>query len=237
MPETKSVLLVEDNIQLNEINRRLLQSAGYRVLTARSLGEARAHLRAGPPDAIILDILLPDGNGVDFCREIRETVASPILFLTSVNGYEQTLEGLAAGGDDYLDKPTDNHVLLAKVASFFRRDDIAKRIRNADDKVRCGALLLDIVAQRAFWAEKELSLSPKEFALLLILVRHEGQFLSKEYLYEAVWQQPVNDDARAVWTHISILKKKLALNAEGTEGGLDIDSERSRGYRLRRRDG
>lgn len=226
MTDSKTILLVEDNQQLNAINRRALQRAGYRVLTALSLREAEKHLQNYAPDAIILDIMLPDGNGVEFCRKIRQHIAAPILFLTSVSGYEQTLAGLAAGGDDYLHKPFDLDMLLAKVAAFLRRDEIAGRVRTPDRSVVRGALVLDTVAAQAFLEGKDMLLSPKEFALLLLLVRREGETLSAETIYMDVWKQPLFGNTNSLKVAMSRLRKKL------DRSDLQITSVRGEGYRF-----
>ena len=229
MPENIIILLVEDNIKLNEINRRALQSEGYTVLSALTLCEARKHLDMSAPDVILLDILLPDGNGVDFCKEIRAQTAAAILFLTSVEGYAQMLRGLEAGGDDYLIKPFDINLLLAKIASILRRDKIIEDVRKPDRVLVCGPLKLDLIAQRSYLRGREIFLSPKEFSLLLLLAQNEGKTLSREYIYETVWKLPLNDDSRTVWTYVSTLKRKLMLDSERD---LELESIRGKGYCL-----
>lgn len=224
MPDKKLVLLVEDNEKLNAINRRALTLEGYQVLTALTLGEARAHLDAANPDVIVLDILLPDGNGVDFCREIRETTTAPILFLTSVQGYRQALEGMAAGGDDYLTKPFGIDMLLAKVSAFLRRDAIVRRMQPARRMLSKGALRLDTLSQQAYLHGEDMLLTPKEFALLLLLVQYEGETLGAAQLYAEAWQQPMAGDTNAVKVAISRLRGKLG------DTGYGITSTRGAGY-------
>ena len=208
MNEQRTILLVEDNQHLNKINGAALRLAGYRVLTALTIGEAKKTLEETEPDAIVLDILLPDGNGVDFCREIRERTGAPILFLTSVTGYEQELEGLRAGGDDYLNKPFRQEMLLARIEAFWRRDEIQKRGRQPIELVR-GPLTLRVVAGRALLHGEDLMLTQKEFALLLYLVQYEGRLLDKKTLYENVWGGPLLGDSQALYASISRLKRKL----------------------------
>jgi DNA-binding response OmpR family regulator len=219
----KLILLVEDNKHLNAINKRAMELFGYDVMTALDLAEARKCLARGAPDAIVLDILLPDGNGVDFCREIRSRVSAPILFLTSVEGIERAIEGISAGGDDYLNKPYNLDMLIARIEAFWRRDEIAHRLRPVETIVR-GTLTLDIVSTRAFEGGRDMGLTQKEFALLLVLAQNEGKYLSKEYLYEKVWKQPVTDNVHAVKTHLSQLRKKL------TGHGYSISVSRGEGY-------
>lgn len=227
MDKNKCVLLVEDNMHLNKINSRALKMAGYQVLTAMTLKEAREHLAGTDPDAIILDILLPDGNGVDFCREIREYTAAPILFLTSVSGVEQALAGIRAGGDDYLNKPFHIELLLARIEAFWRRDAIRQRVKPADT-LTCGPLTLDMTAGAASLNGEDMLLTVKEYALLLLLVRNMGKTLSKETIYGKVWGSPMNGDSQALYTVVSRLKKKL----EPAGPSLRLTAIRPAGYRL-----
>ena len=114
--------------------------------------------------------MLPDGSGVEFCREIREKIASPILFLTAVKGHAETMGGLAAGGDDYLEKPFDISMLIAKIGAFIRRDDINRKLQK-QPLVR-GLLSLDLVSSSAYVKGEDLLLSPKEFSLLYFLIQN-----------------------------------------------------------------
>lgn len=224
MPNGKTVLLVEDNKQLNQINQRVLDRAGYRVLTALCLADARECMAIGIPDIILLDIMLPDGDGVAFCQEIRQQTAAPILFLTSVSGYEQTLAGLEAGGDDYLNKPFDLEMLLAKVGAFLRRDEIAKRVRQQPGRIERGSLKLELAGNRATVGDVDLLLTQKEFALLLYFVRHEGELLPSATIYEEVWRQPMVNNVATLKNTTSRLRKKLAGS------GFYIVAERGAGY-------
>lgn len=225
MNEGKTILLVEDNRHLNAINSRALRLAGYRVLTALSLKEARERLAEAEPDAIVLDILLPDGNGVDFCREIRERIAAPILFLTSVTGVEQALEGIRAGGDDYLNKPFHIELLLARIEAFWRRDAIQQR-RNPATALTRGPLTLNPATGVALLHGEDMQLTGREFALLLLLMRNEGRALTAGYLYETIWNLPLVGDPNALKTAVSRLRKKL----EGS--GFGIIAKRGVGYRF-----
>lgn len=225
MEREKTILLVEDNEHLNRINSRALQLAGYRVLTALTLARAREWLAEEEPDAIVLDILLPDGNGVDFCREIRERTPAPILFLTSVAGVEQALEGLRAGGDDYLNKPFHMELLLARIEAFWRRDAIRQRVKPADT-VEHGPLRLDRISGTASLNGRDMLLTGREFSLLLLLMQNEGKTLSPGYLYQTLWNQPLAGDPNAVKIAVSRLRKKL----EGS--GFGIAVKRGEGYRF-----
>ncbi len=227
MNESKTVLLVEDNEHLNKINSRALFLSGCQVLTARNLKEAREHLKEHDPDAIVLDILLPDGNGVDFCREIREHTAAPILFLTSVTGVDQALEGIRAGGDDYLNKPFHIELLLAHLEAFWRRDAIRQRMKPADILSR-GPLTLNLVSNTAYLDGEDMLLTVKEFAFLLLLLQNEGKILTKEFIYEKVWERPMNKDSQALYAVVSRLKRKLERAGEIVQ----LNAVRPGGYRL-----
>lgn len=225
--KTKTILLVEDNKHLNKINSRALKLSGYRVLTALNLAEAREHLSKTDPDAIVLDILLPDGNGVDFCREIRERTAAPILFLTSVTGVDRALEGIRAGGDDYLNKPFHIELLLARIEAFWRRDAIKQRMKPVGT-ITFGPLTLNEVANVAYLHGEDMLLTTKEFALLLLLLQNEGRTVSKETIYEEVWGQAMGEDSQALYAVVSRLKRKM----EPGKQSVRLAAVRPEGYRL-----
>lgn len=221
-----TVLLVEDNEALSAINRRALALAGYGVQAATSLAQAREALAAAQPDIILLDVLLPDGNGIDFCAEIRDATDAHILFLTSCAAHEDRVRGLYGGGDDYITKPYKLEELLARVSAALRRRGMARP--QPQPALALGPLTLDPVAQQASVAGQDLLLSPKEFALLLLLAQHQGETLSAQALYQAVWKAPMGEDAGALWRQISSLKKKLAA----AEDQVWITAVRGEGYML-----
>jgi DNA-binding response OmpR family regulator len=120
------VLLVEDNPQILDINRRVLEDEGLTVLTAATLAEARQRLAIAAPDVVVLDIMLPDGSGLDFLPELRKACASPVLFLTAKVERDDILAGLRAGGNDYITKPYDIEEFQVRVTSFLRLIETAK---------------------------------------------------------------------------------------------------------------
>lgn len=216
------VLIVEDNRHILELNRILLTREGLEVHTAADLKRAREVLAEIVPDLVLLDIMLPDGDGMQFIPEIRAAGRSLIMMLTSKRDYGDILGGLTGGADDYLTKPYRNEELKARVAALLLRRTAPKGERY----VRCGPLTLDTVAVQAFCDGKSLRLTPKEFALLHLLVQKEGESLSAGQLYEAVWNQSSNGDVRAVKAHLSNLRRKI----EGCH--CAITSSRGGGYRF-----
>jgi DNA-binding response OmpR family regulator len=198
------LLLVEDNKQILHGNELMLRRRGYETMTALTLSEARGRMAEETPDAIVLDIMLPDGSGLDFMRELRKTSDIPVLLLTGLTTPQDIVRGLEDGGDDYLTKPYDFAVLLAHVDALLRR---AARIPDALVK---GALTLEVRASRAMLGGEDMLLTQKEFAVLLLLTEHEGRMLSTEYIYEKIWKRdPDTAAGSAVKTIISRLRKKL----------------------------
>ena len=218
--EQKTILLVEDNKDLSEINRRALVAEGYSVKTAFTLAQARNILQTVSPEVILLDVALPDGDGMDFCGEIRQSTDAHILFLTSRTEHEDKLKGLGVGGDDYITKPYKLDELLARVNAAMRRREIG----NAAKNLVKGALTLNLVASQAFVNGEDILLTPKEFSLLHLLAEHEGQSISSERLYEKVWNAPTGDDVRTVKFQIYNLRRKLE------NSGYTIVSTRGEGY-------
>jgi DNA-binding response OmpR family regulator len=212
------ILIVEDDKSLSTINRRALESVGYMVESAYTLAEARERLARITPDLILLDVKLPDGSGFGFCREIRESCASHIIFLTSVTESSGELEGLRAGGNDYLRKPYGIELLRERVNNAIRQGGKAPRL------IKRGPLTLDIISSRALLHGEDKLLSQKEFALLYMFIQHENSYMAADHLYEQAWGQPMANDDNAVKVTISKLRSKL----KGS--GCTITGKRGEGY-------
>jgi DNA-binding response OmpR family regulator len=214
------ILLIEDDTDLNNANRRALEMKQYTVLTAKNLGEAKAHLNSTEPDIILLDVMLPDGNGFSFCEEIRERTRAHILFLTAKSEHIDRMRGLQTGGDDYITKPFHAGELLARVEAAMRR----RRIGVPVDRLSKGLLTLDMFSNRATLNGTDLGVSQKEFDVLLLLIQNEEKTLPAEFIYEKVWGQPLKGDKNALQTAISKLRKKTEAS------GYDILMQRGKGY-------
>lgn len=220
-----TLLLVEDSKEVLEDNRKALVAAGYEVLAASTLAGARERLARRQPDLILLDVLLPDGNGVELCRELRDSTAAPILFLTSLGESEQIVE--ACGPAEMITSPSPT--AWRSCWPGWKPAARTERIRG-EAAEGVGGLTLDARAQRAFLEGKDLLLKPKEFQLLCVLLRGRDRFRTAEELYQEVWGLDANADARTVLVHISNLRAKLRGGRE--EGNIQIQREGSRGYRL-----
>jgi len=224
MMNDKTILLVEDDRNLNDINRIALETDGYTVHAAFNLKHARELLERHTPNLIILDVKLPDGTGFDFCKEVRSNTkyaAIPILFLTSVTDDEGELEGLRSGGSDYLRKPYGIELLRMRVNNLLKL-----RESQAIQDIMRGPLTLKVKTMMAYLSGRDMGLMPKEFTLLLALLENEGQVLSAEYIYETVWEAPMNDNKEALKFQIKSLRPKL----EGS--GYIINSIYGKGYRF-----
>ena len=214
----KRILLVEDNEQIMRGNERMLTRRGYEVISALTLSEARSAIEAQMPDLFVLDIMLPDGSGLDFMAELRRHSQVPVLLLTGLTTTDDIVRGLSQGGDDYLAKPYDFGVLLARVEALLRRAE------NVPEKLVRGRLCLDVTADVATLDGANLLLSQKEFALLLIFVQNEKRFISAEYLYEKVWKQPMSGNSNTLKTMINRLREKIK------SCGYRIEWSRGEGY-------
>lgn len=219
------ILLVEDEPEFLTFNTRHLEAEGYRVTAATTLLEARQAVRADPPDLVVLDILLPDGSGLDFCRDLRADTGVPVIFLTTLGEQEQIVAGLRSGGDDYLTKPYHIEELVARIEAQLRR---AALLRQTGDAPEIQGLELDLIRQRARWEGRDMNLRPKEFQLLALLVQSRNRWSTADELYTAVWGMAACD-TRTVAMHLSALR--LKLQAE-TGNALDVEHVRRRGYRL-----
>jgi DNA-binding response OmpR family regulator len=213
------ILLVDDDCEVLKTMEEVLSLDGYRPLTAKDAREARAILSRERPDLIVLDIMLPDGNGLDLCREIREKSDAPILFLSGLSGKNDIRAGLR-DGDDYLTKPFDFDILEARIDALLRR---AARVPKTVTK---GPMELNVIAGLALLGGADMLLTQKEFALLLLFAQNEGRVFSAENLYEKVWGLPIGDDNRTLKKHLSNLRKKL----KEENSGYEITAARGEGY-------
>ncbi len=226
--ETNSILVVEDEAALREALVYNLQKEGYIVFQAATGLQALTAARAHQPDVIILDLMLPELDGLSVCRSLRrepQTAETGILMLTARSGELDKIIGLETGADDYLTKPFSLGELLARVRAMLRRT----RSSGVRDTLEAGDLSLDLIARRALHAGVELQLKPKEFNLLAELMRHRGAVLSRDLLLNHVWGQDFYGDDRTVDVHIRWLREKIE---DDPAHPLLIQTVRGIGYRF-----
>jgi DNA-binding response OmpR family regulator len=174
------------------------------------------------PDLIILDIHLPDGNGLDFLQELRKTSAIPVIALTNNKAEEDIILGLESGCDDYIPKPYTVPLLYARIEAIMRR------VERMPEAITKGSLRLDPVAVQAFANDTDLLLSPKEFSLLLLFVQNEDETLNAEHIYQKVWKAPLIDNKNALEAAISSLRTKIKPSE------YTIVTRRGQGYVFKR---
>ena len=218
----KAILLVEDNKGIQLANKDMLELLGYKVILAMSLAEARGILKSEMPDVIVLDILLPDGSGLDFLGELRAFSHVPVLMLSALDSVDDTVAGFTGGADDYLAKPYEYKVLSARIEALLRRAEQMPKI------LQKGSLTLDILARRAFLHEEDLLLTQKDFMMLLVFIQNESRIISGEFLYEKIWKADLHYNAFALKNAVSRLRKKLG------ETEYTISAIRGKGYLFER---
>lgn len=216
------ILLVEDNAHIMEINSETLTMEGYEVVEAPDGKTCLSVLRSQQVDLAILDIMLPDADGLELCRQIKAEHDIPIIFLSALGENSQIIDGLRAGGDDYLPKPYDLGVLLARVEARLRD---AKRMNQF---VSRNGLKLDTMSMTGYYGETDLLLTQKEFQLLRVLLENVSGYIEPDELYRNVWGGSTNDDRSALHAAISRVNKKL----ESANAGVKVSHIRGEGYTL-----
>jgi len=221
-PAGSYLLLIEDEPQVQEKNKRILERSGYTLRQAFTIAQAWEIINQKPPAAIILDIGLPDGNGLVFLYELRETMSIPVLILTAMGTSADIIRGFEAGGDDYLPKPYDLQIFLLRVEALMRR------ARLVPETITFGPITLNTISSAAFVNDEDLLLSKKEYLLLQLLVQHHEKIVTTDTIFEKVWGSEVPENYDTLKSIISRIRKKL----ENT--GYTIVSERGEGYILER---
>jgi DNA-binding response OmpR family regulator len=204
----QNVLVVEDEASIASFVSLYLKNAGYAVRTAATGSEALAQLAAEQPGLIVLDLMLPDIDGIEVCRRIRKTSDVPILMLTARDEDVDKIIGLEVGADDYLTKPFNPRELVARVKSILRRSVPDRREMESKQLVH-GDLEIDAGRREARVSGEEVQLAPKEFDLLWELLDHRGLVLTRDQLLERVWGYTFAGDTRTVDVHVRQLRRKL----------------------------
>jgi DNA-binding response OmpR family regulator len=205
---TQTVLVVEDESSIASFVALYLKNAGYAVRTAANGNEALAQFQASTPALIVLDLMLPDIDGIEVCRRIRKSSDVPILMLTARDEDVDKIIGLEVGADDYLTKPFNPRELVARVKSILRRASPERRLVESK-QLRHGQLLIDAGRREVKVGDEEIQLAPKEFDLLWELLDHRGLVLTRDQLLERVWGYTFAGDTRTVDVHVRQLRRKL----------------------------
>lgn len=217
-------LVIEDNPKMARSIQAALQEAGFAVEVSHTGFEGEDLAVGEPFDIIILDLMLPDRDGIEVCRNLRRRkVATPVLMLTALAAVEDKVQGLDAGADDYLPKPFKFDELLARVRAILRRGQATE-----GNVLRCDDLELDLYSRRAKRGDQHWDLSAREFSVLEYLLRNQNRVLSRAQIGERVWELDFEPTSNVIDVYISALRKKID---QGSARPL-IHTVKNAGYRF-----
>ena len=215
------ILIIEDNTELQQLLTDFLRAEGYTVSSADNGEKALALYEKYGARLVLLDINLPGMDGFAICDRIRKNGNTPIIMLTARVSKEDKLNGLLLGADDYIEKPYDIDILIAKIKGIFKR-------RFAEDKLTEGQITLDLTAGKAIKDGRVLDMTAKEFELLKLLIENKGQTLTKERLFNAVWGIDSDSEQQTLTVHIKWLREKIE---EDPKNPAHIITVWGKGYR------
>lgn len=227
----KNILSVEDDVELARIIKIMVESRGYSVTSAHSVEEAMTELDRKSFDLILLDMMLPDGEGLTLCDSIRKKSFCPIIFVSCLSDRESKIKALETGGDDYITKPIDFDELLAKIYVNLRRANQYNLGKSSSSEENLPGLVIKKNRREVWYADENgnpmelFVLSPTEYALLIYFIDNQDELLLYEDLFRRVWNADYTGDVRTVMVHVSNLRKKLK------DFGIDyIHTVRGAGY-------
>jgi two-component system, OmpR family, KDP operon response regulator KdpE len=224
MNERRRILVCDDEPQILRALKVILRDAGFETVPAATAEEALDLVAVRPPDAAILDLVLPDGDGVEVCREIRRWSRMPIIVLSAMGDEDAKVRALEAGADDYVTKPFGARELVARLQAALRR------VQGADEgpTITADGLEIDLAARRVRRDGADVHLTPIEFRLLETLARNRGRLMTHRVLLTEVWGPEYADDITVLRGHIANLRRKI----EPVEGPRYVRTDPGVGYRF-----
>lgn len=228
MSDRTQILVVDDEHQILRALRVILRDAGYEALPAGGVEEALDLAAVNTPSGAIIDLLLPDGNGVELCRRLREWTQMPVIVLSAVGDEDAKVQALAAGADDYVTKPFGPRELVARLEANLRRTASAAA---REATISAGELVIDMARHTVSVTGIEVHLTPTEFSLLGTLATNRGRLLTHRELLSAVWGQSYADDTQVLRAHIANLRRKIEPADAAADQRL-IRTESGVGYRF-----
>ena len=204
------IIVVEDNEEIGELLSDFLEAEGFDVYLAGTGEEGLEIFEAEGAKIIVLDVMLPGMDGFAVCSKIREKSNTPILVVSAKGEKEDKMNGLLLGADDYIEKPYDIDILLAKIKGIFKR-------RYATEELIDGSIRLDKIARKIYVSEKEKIVTAKEFELLLYLMENKGKALSKEELFYKIWGFDSTSETQTLTVHIKWLREKIEKDPKKPE--------------------
>ncbi|NOJ71576.1 response regulator transcription factor [Paenibacillus alvei] len=206
-----NILLVDDEEEMTVFVRDSLEDAGYTVHTAHHAEQAQQLITKQMPDMIVLDVMMPGTDGVEWCRQVRDIVTCPILFVSARVSEADRIYGLAAGGDDYMIKPFSMRELKARIEAHLRRE--RRHLQRQDHHegiLTYGVFIVDAKGRELRCEGKRLPLTNREFAIVELLAFHPGQVFSREHIYEQIWGIEALGDDTTVTEHVKNIRAKMA---------------------------
>jgi two-component system KDP operon response regulator KdpE len=226
MSHGPQILVVDDEPQIVRGLRVVLRREGYEVEAAESKSEALDAVAVRPPDAMVLDLVLPDGSGVEVCREVRSWSRLPILVLSALGDEREKVRALDAGADDYVTKPFGTDELLARLRAILRRAGDG----NGQTSVTVGDLVVDLAGHRVSLAGENVHLTPLEFDILRVLAQNSGRLVTHRQLLREVWGPAYETETHYLRVHVTHIRSKIEPDSSDPRYLL---TEPGVGYRLR----
>jgi two-component system, OmpR family, KDP operon response regulator KdpE len=220
------VLVVEDERHIVRALKIILRQAGYSVETTETKADALAALAARPPDALVLDLVLPDGQGVEVCEDVRRWSRLPIVVLSAVGDEREKVRALDAGADDYITKPFGTDELLARLRAVLRRSAEA----GGSPRLELGELTIDLADRRVTRGDEDVHLTPIEFDLVRVLAQHHGRLVTHRQLLQEVWGPEYGEETHYLRVHVAHIRAKLEPDPSRPQY---LITEPGVGYRLR----
>ncbi|MEK4063965.1 MULTISPECIES: response regulator transcription factor [Paenibacillus] len=217
MQQRKRILIIEDEQDISRILKDYITLQGFDVHIADNGVDGLRLLEAVQPDFIILDIMLPDANGIELCRQIRDKTRTPILILSARSSDTDKVLGLGFGADDYMTKPFSLSELVARIQAHLRRMESLGNPLPQDELISIGTLTIDKKAYKVTQGGREISLSAKEFELLFFLAEHRNQVFSKSQLLDQIWGYTSFGDESTITVYIRRLREKLEADPSNPE--------------------
>ena len=209
------VLIVEDDKDIATLLKDFLEAKGYIVNVAHDGNKALELYERYGAKLVILDIMLPGLDGFGILTKIRENSNTPVIIASAKDTKEDKLNGIIAGADDYIDKPYDIDILLAKIDGIFKR-------RYATDVLLEGDIKIDKIGQAVYYKEQKLDVTIKEYELLLLLISNKGKVLAKDYIFNEVWGYDSESEIQTVTVHIKWLRSKIEKDPKNPKHILTV---------------
>lgn len=226
----EKILIVDDEVEILELIESYLIEEQYQVLTAKNAQKTLESIQTEAPDLILLDIMLPDIDGIELCLEIRKISNAPILFISCKSQEMDKVLALSVGGDDYITKPFLPNELVARIKAHLRRIRLSKQMNFTPSIIEYPGIRVNLDSHEVYVNNQLVSLSSKEFEILSILIKNPKRIYSMEQLFQMVWKMDGFDhDARTIMVYISNLRKKIEKNPSNPEYIINV---RGVGYKF-----